>query len=127
MRSSYNHFILCSLVAWCFYCFLVLLFLFFFYFVGFPSGSSCFMLNTSVLNLRCVVSIKYMKRIVIHTQCSIFFCVCLISISLCEFGSLNPPLFSHCCLSLSLCMLNIHYYLAIATLFLSFKLILPCF
>ena len=40
---------------------------------------------------------------------------------------LNPPLFSHCCLNLSLCMLNVHYYLAIANLFLLFKLIMPCF
>ena len=56
-----------------------------------------------------------------HTESSIFFCSCLIAILL---GSLNPTLFSHCYLSLSLCMPNVHYYLATAILFLLLKLIM---
>ena len=123
MRSSYRHFFL--MLSGSLVCPLLPYFLFWFALVDFPSGSSCFMLYTSVLNLWCMVTITNMKRIVICIQSSIFFCMCLISIPLCKFESLNPALFSHNYLNLSLCMLNVHYYLAVAILLL-FKLIMPC-
>lgn len=45
-------------------------------------------------------------------QLSTFFCACLISIPLCEFGSLHPPRRSHCYLSLSLCAVNVRSFIS---------------
>ena len=130
MRSSPSHFIFCFLVARCSHCFLVLVFLFSLFwlvFVVFSLWSFLFyVIFFTFESLACGYHFEYVKDSYTNVQSSIFFFACLISIPLCQFGFLNPPFFSCCYLNLFLYMLNIHYYFAIANIFLLLRFIMPC-